>query len=202
MKHFATILTLLFLFSCSASKRTASRSSESIDSAKVKKDISISVSKSDSSNTGKRITNTQTKSDSGYTKKTTIREYYSDEFDFGPGDSLRPLKNRDTLKTGEQRPRSAAGNSKPGRLLYRETQIEERGSVARIEDKKEISQAGSSLKKYDSSSGSKSDSAVYGKEASAQSKSDQQTTFLPWWFWIIVAAVGLLILYKVYKKWL
>lgn len=202
MKHLATILTLIIFFSCTASKKSTRERRETVDSASVKKEYFGAVSKTDSSADKKKEIELSKKSDSGYSKRTVVREFYSDEFDFDGPDTLRPVKNQIPEKPGDQRPRSAAGTSKAGRLLYRETETIETGQLSKSESEKIKETAETELKKVDSGAVAKSDSSVFGQKSTESYKDSKKTTFLPWWALLIIGALAVLLIYKIAKRWL
>src|SRR5438034_3113607 len=79
---FILVCIALSLCSCNSLKKLTVQKENRYDSAINKATRVMEIKRKDSAGSG-TLTTTQTKtSDSGYTRITNVREYYSDEFDF------------------------------------------------------------------------------------------------------------------------
>jgi hypothetical protein len=110
------LLTLVLfgtaLFSCTVLKKDVNKSLIEIDSASSKKLVATNVKKSDSSYIGISKEHISKQGESTYTRTTTVKEYFGDEFSFE-----NPNLVLDTNYS-----------SKPGFLKYRETTTSENGN--------------------------------------------------------------------------
>lgn len=183
MKTLFYLLILSALTSCSTFKKSTKASKQTVDSTSTYAELSASISLVDSGSFSKGKTKTLSISDSMYVRRTTIREYYSDEFDLEGNDSA-------ALK--------ALHPSSPNkeRLLYKETEIDERGKVNRNAGQSQVSEAKTTLKQSDSSFFKNSNSISLNKVESTKEKIVDRKNIIPWWLWLIGASLAFLLVLK------
>jgi hypothetical protein len=141
MKQLLTTFLIVAAFSCSALKKSTQKT-EARSSSKLSTS-SVSTNKTDSAGKGSSLSNETKLTDSGYVKTTVIKEFFSDEFDFT---GERPAHVAESARKD-----SAAisahivlpGQTRAGKLRYRETTTTEQGQLTKAEEKSQTTkQAG------------------------------------------------------------
>ncbi len=198
MKQLLTLLCVAFFFcSCSTLRKSINKFTSNTDSAGVKSSSLVDVNKVDTT-TAKTTSETDKKvSDSSYKKTTVVREYYTDEFDFGGDEAdtsqaqgysdirITPIDPNDYLPSKLSHQKGDKEKSKettmpkpkknPGVLLYKETVTIEEGSLVKLEDKKVSTEEKKSGVAIDSTAKNESQaSQVSNSEAVSQSNKFRQ----------------------------
>lgn len=187
IKALFCIFSLSAFASCSTIKRALKSSKLTVDSTSTGVVLTASRLLIDSTSFSKDKTKTTNVSDSTYVRRTTIREYYSDEFDLEGNDSA-------ALKV------LYPSSPNQGRLLYKETEIDERGEVNRNVGQSQVSEAKTTLKQSDSSYFKNSKSISLKKVDSTKEKIVHRKNVIPWWLWLIGASLAFLLVLKYFFK--
>lgn len=205
MKQLLTILCVAFIFtSCSTLKKTISRQNSTTDSIGAKSSATIYIKKSDSSGIAIHNSTEKKTTDSGYTKTTVVKEYYSDEFDFTAED-----KASDTTKNSNPQDRTPVNekdfkpqkhpNRSGGKLLYKETTITETGKIQKNEEKNLQTEESGNKKNVDSSKHDERQALSVSKSNSTTEKSVQKKKFLKGFLLFLFIAFVLCVLYRYWK---
>jgi len=205
MKQLLTIFLIAFFFcSCSAIKKTTNKTQTNSDSTGSKSSVLVDIKKKDSVGTGV-VKTTETKaSDNTYTKTTTTKEYYTDEFDFeGSVDTSNGNAHTGTTIAPNdyfpyKKPQDKTKN--PGKLLYKETTTKEVGTLQTKENKEQLSKQKSDVHEVDNKTKKEDQKTQASKEENKVNKSKDVFRFLPGIGVVLFVLILLYIGYRYYKK--
>jgi len=218
MKQLLTIICISILFtSCGTIKKAINKKHSTADSTSVKYSATTDVKKTDS--TEKILFNsTDTKTtDSGYIKKTVVKEFYSDEFDFTGEDPAQDTakefdpQDRTPVRAEDYEPYKPTTQVKPvirvklarsggGKLLYRETTITEAGKVQKLEERVQQVEQNGNVKTVDSSKHDEGQETQVSNTTTSIDRQVSKTKFLKGFLLALLLALVLYLIYRYYKK--
>lgn len=197
MKNSITLalITAAILVGCRSVQKSQTSKQSTSEVVEANSTASNKLAVIDSTGAGKRTAEVKKTTDSGYTKITVTKEYFSDEF----GLSADSLDTSSTAIPMRIHPGVKPSDNKSGGLLYRETKTYERGQLAKTEEKNLNAEQSVRVKKTDST-------AV---ESASVQQSKQSTTWTTWqeirekavsvWPYLVVIALILYVAYRCYK---
>lgn len=186
MKPIIFVIFLLCLVAaCRTTKSTKTEGHKTVDSSTVLLIKNTDVRKKDSTGKDKTAATSKTLTDSTYERETTIRETYSDEFDFLGPDSLPDSRH-------------IKGGKRPG-LTSRTITVKERGVLRRDDNSTANAEHKTKLKTVDSIVAVDSTGhSVSVSESSTTATTAKVAPFIKWWYWLLL--IILIILYYLNKR--
>ncbi|UAY56278.1 hypothetical protein [Arachidicoccus terrestris] len=199
-------LILITATSCSSVKKLRKSTTVNIDSTATKSRQASHVNKKDSAAHSDVTASQKSKIDSGYSRKTVVREYWTNDFDLGSDTRPNPVvptqtKNgKETSNISHTSHKKGGSHKMPGKLLYRETTTYEKGNLQKETENNTGTKQGVRLINADSLGVKNADSLNVNKGTVENIKTVDRKKLLSGIMIVAVIAVICFGLYKWLKK--
>lgn len=185
MKKLLTIVPFMMaLLSCTTLKKNTSKAATKTDSAGKKLSVVTSVKNADSAVTGTNKESSSNKSENNYTRTTTIKEYFGDEFSFESSPS--------SIDTSH--------SLNPGILKYRETTTTEAGNTKHTIVQRRENEQKKIVHSIDSSQQNQYESYKVNKTTSTKVTNKNSHKVLPGILLLILFLFIVLLIYLIRKR--
>lgn len=186
MKQLFTLLCIALLCSCGASKKTTNKTETNTDSTGTKSSLVVDVKKKEANRNTTSQATEKTQTEGSYKKTTTtVREYYSDEFEFEGSDETRS-STLEHVEVVAAKPSA----KKPGLKMKETTTTVEEGIQKQIKDAAMLEEKSGKIAGVDSSARDEKQGSQVSTNQETKGSNRANITLLPWWA-ILLLIIGL-----------